>query len=136
MKEYRDSEAVIREMKKRGYRITGQRKILVEIIMKDKCSCCKEIYYEALKQDSSIGMATVYRTVGALQDMGILRKDYHRQILAGTWSLGKKCHITLAGEGETKQEDDEELYEQVRGFLREKGYLKEEEFQVFVMVNE
>lgn len=91
----KNKEEILHEMKKRGYRITEQRKILVDVIVNDNCRCCKEIYYEALKQDPSIGIATVYRTVGALQDMGILNQEYSRTYLSGIWDSEKNAVLLL-----------------------------------------
>lgn len=68
---------ILRELKKRGCRITNQRKILIDIILRDECCSCKEIYYQAIKEDSSIGMATVYRMVRTLEEIGLIqRKKY------------------------------------------------------------
>ncbi len=131
----KNRDEVLREMRRRGYRITEQRKILVDVILKDQCRCCKEIYYEAAKKDPSMGIATVYRTVGALQDMGILRRDYSRPVLSGAWECEKKCKVCLSGEKQTRAEDEEELYETVRGFLQRKGYLTGEDFKVTVVVD-
>lgn len=68
-------EQVIAEFQKRGMRITRQRKGLLDVILKGGWSNCKEIYYEAKKQDPSLGMATVYRTVGVLEEIGILSRS-------------------------------------------------------------
>ena len=38
-------EIVIDRLKERGCRITKQRLILLDIILNEDCSCCKEIYY-------------------------------------------------------------------------------------------
>ena len=62
-------ELVLQELKKNGKRITGQRKILQQ-----DWENCKDIYYEALKKDSSIGIATVYRMLDTLEEIGILEK--------------------------------------------------------------
>lgn len=67
---------IIRELQKNGKRITGQRKILLDVILEGKWSSCKEIYYMASKRDPSIGLATVYRMVGVLEEMGFLRRGY------------------------------------------------------------
>ena len=67
-------ELVIRELKKNGKRITGQRKIILDIILQQDWENCKDIYYEALKKDSSIGIATVYRMLDTLEEIGILEK--------------------------------------------------------------
>ena len=54
-------EYIIRKLKERGCRITRQRLIILDIILQEDCSCCKEIYYKASRQDTKIGFATVYR---------------------------------------------------------------------------
>ena len=69
-------DVVIRELKKRGCRITKQRRMLLEVILENECSCCKEIYYMASKKDPTIGLATVYRMVGVLEEMGFLSRGY------------------------------------------------------------
>ena len=61
-------EYIIRKLKERGCRITRQRLIILDIILQEDCSCCKEIYYKAAKRDPSIGMATVYRMVKTLEE--------------------------------------------------------------------
>ncbi len=68
-------EAIIARLRENGCRITSQRKVLIDIILQDECSSCKEIYYKAVKKDSSIGLATVYRMVKTLEDAGFI----HRQ---------------------------------------------------------
>lgn len=72
-------EKIISELKSRGYRITKQRRLLIEIILDEECSCCKEIYYRAHDKDSSIGIATVYRMVKTLEDIGAIdRRNMYR----------------------------------------------------------
>ena len=70
-------EQIIGEFQKNGKRITGQRKILLDVILEGKWSSCKEIYYMAAKRDPSIGLATVYRMVAALEELGFLSRGYH-----------------------------------------------------------
>mgnify|MGYP000760755952 FL=1 len=70
---------IIQELKKNGCRITSQRQLLIDIILQDECSCCKEIYYSAAKLDPTIGMATVYRMVKTLEEAGLIkRKNMYR----------------------------------------------------------
>ena len=38
-------ENIIQKLKERGCRITKQRLMLLDIILEEDCSCCKEIYY-------------------------------------------------------------------------------------------
>ena len=70
---------IIQELKKNGCRITSQRQLLIDIILQDECSCCKEIYYRAAKHGPTIGMATVYRLVKTLEEAGLIqRKNMYR----------------------------------------------------------
>ena len=64
-------DVVIQELKKRGCRITKQRRMLLEVILENECSCCKEIYYNASRLDPGIGSATVYRMVNLLEEIGV-----------------------------------------------------------------
>ena len=70
---------ILQELRKNGCRITNQRQLLIDIILQDECCCCKEIYYQALKKDPTIGMATVYRMVKTLEETGLIkRKNLYR----------------------------------------------------------
>ena len=72
-------EMVLQRLKENGCRITKQRKILLDIILQEECACCKEIYYKAASVDPSIGVATVYRMVNLLEEIGaISRKNMYR----------------------------------------------------------
>ena len=55
-------EIVIQRLKEQGCRITKQRMVLLDIILNENCSSCKEIYYKASKIDPKIGTATVMWT--------------------------------------------------------------------------
>ena len=65
---------VIEEMRKKGCRITKQRKLIVDIIMNNEFTSCKEIYYRVIKEDPTIGMATVYRMIKQLEEMNVIRR--------------------------------------------------------------
>lgn len=69
-------EQVINEFQKKGKRVTEQRKMLLDVILEGNWTNCKEIYYEARKRDPNLGMATVYRTVTALEEIGVLIRTY------------------------------------------------------------
>lgn len=68
------SSEIIERLKGKGLRITNQRKILIDTILENECSSSKEIYYNAIKKDPNIGMATVYRMVKVLEEAQILEK--------------------------------------------------------------
>ena len=61
-------EAIVQKLKASGCRITKQRLMLLDIILEENCSCCKEIYYRASRIDPSIGTATVYRMINKLEE--------------------------------------------------------------------
>lgn len=72
-------EKIIRKLRERGCRITKQRLVLLDIILREECSCCKEIYYKASKIDKNIGTATVYRMVNVLEEIGaVSRRNIYR----------------------------------------------------------
>lgn len=73
-------QEIVRQLKERGYRITNQRKLLLEIILSDELSSCKEIYFAAKKLDDKVGIATVYRTVQLLEDMNFVKKGMLVQV--------------------------------------------------------
>ena len=40
-----EKESIIIKLKENGCRITKQRKIILDIILQEECTCCKEIYF-------------------------------------------------------------------------------------------
>ena len=75
-----NKDRIIQRLRQEGFRITKQRKILLDIILNDDCVCCKEIYYKASKIDKSIGSATVYRMINTLEDIGAITRNSMYQI--------------------------------------------------------
>ena len=72
-------EIILEKLKKRGCRITRQRLNLIDIILENEFSRCKEIFYKALEVDEKMGVATVYRMVNLLEEIGaISRKNMYR----------------------------------------------------------
>ena len=72
-------EIVIQRLKEQGCRITKQRMVLLDIILNENCSSCKEIYYKASRIDPKIGTATVYRMINTLEEIGaISRRNMYR----------------------------------------------------------
>ena len=61
--------------KKAGIRITGQRKLIIEVLQKSKDHPdVEELFKRANAINSKVSIATVYRTVRLLQDTGILSR--------------------------------------------------------------
>jgi Fur family ferric uptake transcriptional regulator len=71
-------QQIIEMLHTHGCRVTKQRLIILDIILEGTCSSCKEIIFEAQKEDPSIGSATVYRMVKTLEDIGAIdRKKFY-----------------------------------------------------------
>lgn len=68
-------EMVIKQLRQHGFRITRQRRIILDVILEQNCSNCKEMYYKAHAVDPSIGKATVYRMVNVLEEIGLFSRD-------------------------------------------------------------
>lgn len=85
-------EMIMEQLKKQGFRMTKQRKLLIDIILSETCHCCKEVYILASKKDPGIGMATVYRTVDALEKAGALKRSSSYQLCS---QKRKKCQSCL-----------------------------------------
>ena len=67
------NEFVISLLKSKGFRITKQRKLILDIILNSDGASCKEIYHKVVSRDSTVGTATVYRMIRLLEDLGILK---------------------------------------------------------------
>lgn len=126
-------EMVIQKLKERGCRITKQRLILLDIILEEDCSCCKEIYYRAIKIDSGIGTATVYRMVNILEEIGAISRKNMYKI-----ACGKECQMEDAC---TVELDDDTVYHfnagkwhsVIQAGLKACGYMKEQEIRSVVV---
>ena len=89
-------ESVLQLLREKGCRITKQRKILLDIILQEECASCKEIYYKAASVDSSIGIATVYRMINLLEEIGaISRKNMYRVSCRMNCDRENACVIEL-----------------------------------------
>ena len=89
-------EIVIQRLREQGCRITKQRLMLLDVILNEDCSCCKEIYYRAAEVDPGIGAATVYRMVNLLEEIGaISRKNRQRIACGAVCDREKACTIEL-----------------------------------------
>ena len=119
-------EIILKRLREKGCRITRQRKMLLDIILQENCSCCKEIYYRALKEDAGIGAATVYRMINTLEDIGALsRRNMYRVSCEGmTCERASRGEITVElDDGSMVRLNKEEWHEVVREGLRVCGYI-------------
>ena len=89
-------EIILTKLKEKGCRITKQRLRLIDIILQNECSSCKEIFYRALEEDDKLGVATVYRMVNLLEDIGAInRKNMYRISCSMNCNKENVCVIGL-----------------------------------------
>lgn len=66
---------ILSRCKQNGLRMTGQRKVIAQILDSSKDHPdVEELFARACKQDPKMSLATVYRTVKTLEEQGILEK--------------------------------------------------------------
>lgn len=68
-----NSEFVISLLQEKGFRITKQRKLIIDIILDSNGASCKEIYQKVVSKDNTIGTATVYRMIRLLEDVNVIK---------------------------------------------------------------
>jgi Fur family transcriptional regulator, ferric uptake regulator len=67
-------------LKDKGYRLTGPRRAVVEIIAtSQRLLNPLEIYHEAQKRYPRLGLVTVYRTLEKLEQLGLVERVHHSQ---------------------------------------------------------
>ena len=119
-------ELIIEKLREKGCRITKQRLMLLDIILEEEYTSCKEIYYKALKRDSNIGTATVYRMVNTLEEIGAINRNSMYQI-----ACDKECEREDAC---TVELDDNTVYhlsaknwnQVIKEGLRACGYMEKQ----------
>jgi len=69
------NDTIIERCEAKGLRITGQRRIIADVLQEsDDHPDVEELYSRASAQDNNISIATVYRTVKLFEESGILEK--------------------------------------------------------------
>ena len=124
---------IISELKKNGCRITSQRKLLIDMILQDECSCCKEIYYKVQEKDKNIGPATIYRMVNMLERIGaISRKNMYRISGCEACCQANGCTVRLSDDTVCKLPS--EVWKQVvKAGLKNMGYIGDQDIESIEM---
>lgn len=126
-------DIIIQKLKERGCRITKQRLTILDIILEEECSCCKEIYYKAAKKDSNIGFATVYRMVNMLEEIGaISRKNMYKINCSAVCRKADSCQIELSDDTVCEL-SSQKWNEVILAGLRACGYVENQEIRKVVM---
>lgn len=121
-------DMVIQKLREQGCRITRQRRTILDIILEEECSCCKEIYFKVQKKDKNIGTATIYRMVNVLENIGaISRKNMYKIADCSTcYEDDESCYVKLTDD--TVCRLSPRMWREVmKAGLKECGYIKEQE---------
>jgi Fur family ferric uptake transcriptional regulator len=116
-------EQIMKRLRDSGCRITKQRQILLDIMLEQEYSSCKEIYYKALEQDETIGIATVYRMISTLEEIGALnRKNGYQVVCEESSESSRACAVTFE-DGTGAELTEQKWREVVKRGLEECGYM-------------
>ena len=108
--------------RQKGMRITKQRRLILDIVFEHDCICCKEIYYQALKKDKNVGIATVYRMVNALADLGVFQINVPYRLVDPVSAGGQNgCRVLLKNQT-VVEFDPNEWNDILTEALQKKGY--------------
>lgn len=95
LRENMDKNMILELLRKEGFRVTRQRELLIDIILKENCTCCKEIYCLAARKNRGIGVATIYRTINALEKIGALKRKNPYQLCGRGQEMDGKFLVEL-----------------------------------------
>lgn len=130
----REKDKILALFRKKGLRITKQRRLILDIVFEHECTCCKEIYYQASKRDKSIGIATVYRMVNVLQELGVFKSNVPYQLADHVAAKpAKGCKVILKDQ-KIIELDDHEWQHLLGEALVRKGYSANTEIEKVILV--
>lgn len=129
----REKDKILDLLRSRGFRITKQRKLILDIVFEQECTCCKEIYYQASKRDKSIGVATVYRMMNVLTDLGVFQVNAPYRLLQEEPDLGRNGFQVILKDRSVVEFDGEEWQNVLSTALRQKGYTGRPEIERVIL---
>lgn len=116
-------ELIIEKLKDKGFRITKQRLLILNIILEKEYTCCKEIYYTASSIDESIGLATVYRLLNTLEEIGAIKRQNIYAIDNSGSSSEEESHTVVIHNDKTYNLNHDQWKKVVIAGLKACGYI-------------
>lgn len=115
------TEETMRKLEASGLRMTVQRRHIIEILTNSRCTSPKELWYEAKQYVPDLGIATVYRLINRLEQIGVLSKTRNIGMQPVAPKLGLLCDAR--GKELALQGQNTDLRELVRIGLIAKGVI-------------
>lgn len=123
-------------LKENGFRLTEQRKTIVDVIVNEEYSCCKEVYISAHKRDESIGIATVYRMIQVLEEIGaVSRKNISKNACTGRCCDMKGGCTVVTDKSKQIFLTEDDIQEALKYIMDKNGYANVDEIKA-VLVNQ
>ena len=119
------TEDTIRKLEQSGLRMTIQRRHIIDILTSSKCTSPKELWYEAKEYVPDLGIATVYRLINRLEQIGVISKARNlgmQNVEPKLGTLKDKTGNIIKKEGSTQ-----ELAALIKQGLMTSGKIKAEE---------
>jgi len=127
-------EDILARIKENGLRLTEQRKLIVDIIANEEYSCCKEVYFLAHKRAYSIGIATVYRMINVLEDIGaISRKNIQKTNCNGRCCDMKGGCTVVTDKSKQIVLSEEDIQDALKYIMEKKGYENIDEIKALLV---
>ena len=82
------TDDTLRKLEASGLRMTVQRRHIIDILTNSKCTSPKELWYEARQFVPDLGIATVYRLINRLEQIGVISKTRNLGMHPLTPTLG------------------------------------------------
>lgn len=128
------SDLILSELRKNGCRITEQRKLIIDIILENECSCCKEIYYQAAHKDPSIGIATVYRMLKKLEEIGAIDRKNQYQI-SYDMAAEEPGKMVVVEKDKVMEVRELSIFDEIVSKLKKEGYISHPNISIVINVN-
>lgn len=116
-----EKAVVLERLRSKGFRITRQREQLLDVILESTCTSCKEIYFCAQKKKQKVGLATIYRMINLLEEIGVLQTRNEYQICAPEDTGISSCMIEFENEQKVVL-DREKLYQVLEKGMKQCGF--------------
>ena len=107
-----------------GLKMTGQRKTILKVLDTAEDHPAVETVYERSKAiDPSISMATVYRTLNLLDELGMVtRHEFKENFARYEVNMGHHHHLIDVETGQVIEFENEEIEEMKKAICKQMGY--------------